>query len=131
MKETAFELADIGYFTAEYLMQAYPEQLKARFQLDTLPDEHDLDPPLAVLEEMGRQRGCLAKGGMVDLDKISRILLNELRSGQLGRITLETPEMMQAELIEVEKQRQLKAQKEAEKAARKQARKKSSRKNRR
>ncbi len=121
IKETAFELADIGYFTAEYLMHAYPERLIERFNLDALPDEHDYDPPLTLLEMMGQQRGCLGKGGTVDLDKISRILLNELRSGQLGRITLETPEMMQAELIEVEKERERKAQKQAEREAQKQA----------
>ena len=121
IKETAFELADIGYFTAEYLLHAYPERLQDRFNLETLPDADTFDPPLALLEQMGQQRGCLGKGGLVDLDKISRILLNELRSGQLGPITLETPEMMQAELIEVEKARQIKAQKAAEREAQKHA----------
>jgi len=120
IKETAFELADIGYFAVEYLMQHYPQRLMQRFQLSSLPEQQE-DPALTLLEQMGQQRGCLTKGGLVDLDKIARILINELRNGQLGALTLETPAMMQTERLEVEKERLKKAQKQAEREAQKQA----------
>jgi ribosome biogenesis GTPase A len=117
IKETAFELADIGYYTAETLLKLYPVRIQQRYDLESLPDEHSHDAPLELLERIGQRRGCLGRGGLVDLDKTSRILLNELRSGQLGPITLETPAMMEAELKEVERHREIKVQKQAEKEA--------------
>ena len=45
-----------------------------------------------VLEQVARQRSCLAKGGELDLPKAARLLLDDFRSGRLGRITLEEPE---------------------------------------
>ena len=44
---------------------------------------------------MARQRSCLAKGGELDLPKAARLLLDDFRSGRLGRITLEEPEIAQ------------------------------------
>ena len=41
---------------------------------------------------MGRRRGCLVKGGGLDLEKAAQILLQDYRDGALGRISLETPE---------------------------------------
>jgi ribosome biogenesis GTPase A len=40
---------------------------------------------------VGKKRGCLIKGGEVDLTKAAGILLNELRAGQIGRISLQKP----------------------------------------
>ncbi|NMT17979.1 ribosome biogenesis GTPase YlqF, partial [Vibrio parahaemolyticus] len=57
----------------------------------------------------------------VDLHKVSEILLHELRQGTLGQITLERPEMITQELIEVEIET---ARKEEEKAKRKEERRK-------
>lgn len=122
IKETAFELPDIASYAAEYLLEAYPEALKLRFDLDELPHSD-----LEFLETIGRKRGCLRSGGMVDLDKISRILIVEYRDNKLGPITLETPHMMETELKEVERIRQQKEEKkkarEEEKAARRSQRK--------
>jgi ribosome biogenesis GTPase A len=64
-----------------------------------------------VLETIGRKRGCLRAGGRVELDKAAKILLAELRSGSLGRISLETPDMMEQELAEVAVIREQKAEK--------------------
>ena len=66
----------------------YPESLKARYQIE-LPE--NTDRPLAILEQIARVRGCLQKGGTVDLSKAAAILLDDFRSGRLGRITLEMP----------------------------------------
>jgi ribosome biogenesis GTPase A len=122
IKETAFELPDIASYAAEYLLKAYPDNLKQRFSLDELP-QTDLE----LLEILGRKRGCLRSGGQVDLDKISRILIMEYRDNQLGAITLETPDMMREELqqvalLRVQKEEKKKAR-EADKAARKARRK--------
>jgi len=93
VKDTAFEYDDVAFFAADYLLSAYSEYLLQRFKLADLP-LNELD----LLESIGRKRGCLQGGGRVDLDKASKILLTELRAGGLGRISLETPSIIEQEL---------------------------------
>ena len=117
IKDTALEHADVAFFTAEYLLQNYPEQLKTRYQIEQLPDnESDL------IEIIGRKRGCLRSGKQVDIDKTSKILIAEFRAGTIGNITLETPEIVEKELLELSIIKQRKADK---KTTRKQKWKKS------
>ncbi|MNF09837.1 Ribosome biogenesis GTPase A [compost metagenome] len=54
-------------------------------------DFENPDEIVAVMEAVGRKRGCLVSGGRVDLEKASSILLRELRAGKLGRYSLEAP----------------------------------------
>ncbi len=97
IKDTAMDYDDVGFFAADYLLKAYPEQLKARYQLELLPASE-----LELLEAIGKKRGCLGGGGRVDLVKVSRLLLTDFRAGILGRISLETPEMIAKEKVELE-----------------------------
>lgn len=112
IKETAFDNADIAYYAIAYFKKHYPELIKKRYELTELEGNE-----LEMLEAIGAKRGCLRAGGQVDLDRISKILLTEFRSMMLGAITLETPDMMEKELIELE---EIRAKKAAKKAARKQ-----------
>ena len=94
------------------MLTHYPEALKTRYELEQLPEtEHQL------LEAIGRSRGCLRSGNRIDMDRVSKIFLTELRAGMIGRLSLETPPMMEEELIEVGIIREQKA---AKKLARKQ-----------
>lgn len=123
VKDTAMEYDEVAFYTVEYLAKAYPQRLQQRYEIETLP-ESDIE----LMEEIGRRRGALRAGGRVDLHKCSEILLHELRSGTLGPITLELPEMITQELIEVE----LEAVKRAEqKEQKKQERRKRYLKNKR
>ena len=121
IKNTAMEYDDVAFYTAKYLLSAYPERLKERYELSILP-ETELD----FLETIGKQRGCLRGGGQVDLNKVSVLFLNELRAGTLGPISLETPLLMEAEEIEVQKAKDAKAQKEEERKKRAQKGKRNS-----
>lgn len=105
VKDTAFDYDDIAFFAADFLLTAYPDNLMQRFNLDSLPHNE-----LELVESIGRKRGCLRGGGQVELNKASKILLTELRSGQLGRITLETPRMIEKELADLAQQQALKEQ---------------------
>ena len=116
IKDTAMSYEDVAFFAADFLLLNYPERLQERYQMIDIPD-NELD----LLETIGQKRGCLRSGGKVDLEKVSTILLNELRSGTLGPISLEVPEQIELEIIEVE---QLLKEKAAKKEARKNARKK-------
>ena len=110
VKDTAMEYDEVAFYTVEYLAKQYPEKLIQRYQLDELP-ESDVE----LMEAIGAKRGALRSGGRVDLHKASEILLHELRSGTLGELTLELPEMITKELVEVE----LEAAKKAEEKAKK------------
>ena len=54
------------------------------------------------MELIAKRRGALRAGGHFDIYKVSTILLNELRSGALGLLSLEIPEMVAVEKLEVE-----------------------------
>lgn len=86
IKDEVVELIEIACFAASLLASRYPELLKERFRLDELSDI-----PLEIVEEIGRRRGCLQRGGSVDLERASDVLLRELRAGKIGRISLEEP----------------------------------------
>lgn len=118
IKDTAMSYDDVAFYTVNYLLQDYPEQLKERYQLDEIPETE-----LEFLELLGSKRGCLRSGGRVDLERVSTIFLNELRSGQIGGITLESPEIVEKEKVEVEK---LILEQKEKKEARKKKRKKRS-----
>jgi len=97
IKDTAMDYDDVAFFTVYFLLENYPELIKQRYQLDELPESE-----LEFLKILGAKRGCLVSGGRVDLERVSTILLNEFRSGALGRITLECPAVVELEKIEVE-----------------------------
>lgn len=82
--ELALELVNV-------LNRRYPGVLAERYQLENAGDCDTIQ----VLEQVARQRSCLAKGGELDLPKAARLLLDDFRSGRLGRITLEEPEIAQ------------------------------------
>ena len=69
-----------------FLQKRYPRQLQERFKLT----EEDLaQEPLYILEQIGRNRGCLVKGGRIDYGKVSKGILIDFRQAKIGRITLE------------------------------------------
>jgi len=112
IKDTAITHDHVAFFAAEYLLQHYPDLLQTRFQLEQLPESEQ-----QLMEAIGKKRGCLRSGGHIEMDKVSKILLSEFRAGTIGRISLETPGMMEKELVELVI---IRAEKEAKKKARKQ-----------
>jgi len=108
IKDTALDYDDVAFYIAAYLLKHYPDNLKKRFALAELPDSE-----LGLLEAIGKNRGCLRAGGQVELNKVSKIFIAELRAGTLGGITLETPALIENELAEVVIQRKEKADKKA------------------
>ena len=78
---------EVAAFLGDILLARYPALLAARYRVDVA----GLDGP-GLVEAVGRRRGCLVKGGALDLEKAALILLQDYRDGALGRISLETPE---------------------------------------
>ena len=107
IKNTVIEFEDVAMYLAEFMMQRYPDALQQRYQLKEIPQTG-----IELFDRIGQRRGCMRRGGIADTHKVSEILINEFRDGQLGRITLETPEMIEAQLKAMEA---AKAASEAEK----------------
>lgn len=101
IRDTAIDHTEIAYYAAELLLQHYPQRLKDRYELMHLPDTED-----AFISTLAKQRGCVTSGGRVDYDRVSKLLLQEIRSGKLGGLTLETPAMTEREEQLVVKLRQ-------------------------
>jgi ribosome biogenesis GTPase A len=77
---------DVTLFGGALLLDRYPELLAHRYKLATMPAD-----AAALLVEIGRRRGCLRAGGVVDRHKAADILIHDFRNGSLGRISLERP----------------------------------------
>jgi len=80
-------LDDVAAFVIQYLREHYPDQFAKRYHIHTeMTDMWD------VFNAIGRSRGALESGGHVNFDKVSQIILGDVRSGKLGKITFETIE---------------------------------------
>jgi ribosome biogenesis GTPase A len=86
IKDTLLNLQDLTVYTLRFLERAYPLRLKERYKLDTLPEN-----VVEMFDQIGELRGCLMAGGMIDYDKVSELVIKEIRSEKFGRITLERP----------------------------------------
>lgn len=71
----------------EVLQADYADRLQQRYGVLPNPDEQ----PWELLERIGKKRGMLVRGGEIDTERASNMLLDEYRSGRLGRISLERP----------------------------------------
>ncbi len=88
----------------------YPRELTARYKLDdehNIPTRHDDE----LLTEIAKKRGAVMSGGRANLQKAAEIVLNDFRSGTIGRMTLETPKQFEdwlsaAQAAEAELKRQ-------------------------
>ncbi len=76
---------DLAMNLMEKLRIDYPGTLTGRYEVS------EEDKTVVILENIASKRGCLKKGGEVDYDKAARIILDDFRSGKLGKLTLELP----------------------------------------
>ena len=67
------------------IREIYPKALSERYEMEL--KERDVD----VLSDIAENRKCFGKGGTLDLEKAAGILIDDFRSGKLGRMTLEKP----------------------------------------
>ena len=71
----------------KFMAENYPQSLKERYKIDI--DEEDTG--LVLLQKVGKKRGMMISGGEINTERAAITVLDEFRSGKLGRITLELP----------------------------------------
>lgn len=87
IKDEILDTASLALSLIGRLMEEYPDELKARYKIDELPEE-----ALAGMELIAKKRGFILGGGRIDYERCARTVIDEFRSGTIGKITLERAE---------------------------------------
>ena len=88
VKDGIMDLEELSSRLMSLLWQRYPEKIKERYNIDCPPDIAGWE----LLQAAGKKRGYLLARGEIDTERMAKVLLDEFRSGKLGRFTLEVPE---------------------------------------
>jgi len=89
VKENVIDLEELASFLMELLWKRYPQAVRDRYGIDEPADAKGYD----LLMAAGRKRGFLMARGEINTERMAKVLLDEYRSGKLGRFTLEEPEV--------------------------------------
>lgn len=85
ISDRVVDYQDLAAFAGSFLAKRYPAALGV-YGIAAIPDA-----PTALLEAVGRKRGFVGKGAVVDLQRAAERLIQDLRGGLLGPLSLETP----------------------------------------
>lgn len=91
VKEGVIDIEELACRLMELLNKYYPNTLLERYRVEAPADTKGWE----LIEMAGRKRGYLVSGGEVNTERMSKVLLDEFRSGKLGKFTLEMPEDME------------------------------------
>ena len=87
IKDDILDLNDLAVKSLDYIKDNYPNNLINRYNIEDLSiDSYKL------LEVIAVKRGCILKGGIPDLERVDRLIMNELRDLKIGRMSYEKPE---------------------------------------
>ncbi len=87
VKEGVIDIEELACYLMELLHKFYPQVLLERYKVEAEPGR----PGYELLEMAGRKRGFLLSRGEIHTERMAKVLLDEYRSGKLGRFTLEEP----------------------------------------
>ncbi|GGC90528.1 ribosome biogenesis GTPase A [Thalassobacillus devorans] len=85
IKDQILPIEDVAAYILDYLKNFYPDLLKERFGFSNFEDM------IEAFETIGKRRGCLEAGARVNYEKTAEVIIQDLRSGKLGRITFDVP----------------------------------------
>ena len=89
VKDEILDIETLAVRLLEVMTADYPERLTERYKITDFSDKDAWE----VLEMIGKKRGMMIRGGEIDTERVSVMLLDEYRGGKLGTISLERPEM--------------------------------------
>lgn len=83
IKEEVIPKDDVAVHIIKKLKKIYPEKLKTRYDLENIVNLED------VYDAIGRKRGCLLRGGETDYDRVTEIILNDIKDGSIKNVTFD------------------------------------------
>ena len=96
IKDDVLEIIEIGFDLLKLLIDKHLDKLLERYKLspNEIKEIYNMDiaeneKVLEVMHLIGKKRGALISGGNIDEEKVAKIILDDFRSGKIGRITLE------------------------------------------
>ena len=84
IKEEILPISNVVCYFIETLHKYYPDLLKNRYDVTEIDEEF-----IEVFETIGKKRGCLVKGGVVDYDKVCDIVMSDIKNGNIKGITFD------------------------------------------
>lgn len=87
IKDEIIQVEELSLNLIKFLQERYPENLRERYEIP----EGEMTPEQTLIH-IAEVRFCKKQGGEVDLEKAAAIVMEDFRSGKMGRITLELPE---------------------------------------
>lgn len=87
IKDDIMDITEVAAALAERLSVSYPQLFLNRYKLEPAAGMTGLQ----LVEAAGKKRGCILPGGIIDMQRISAIILDEFRGGKIGTISLERP----------------------------------------
>ena len=81
IKEEILDKEEIARYIISFLKDNYPNTLIEKYKIDLNSED--------IMEDIGRRRGCLMKGNVVDLEKVYTIIINDLKEGRINNITFD------------------------------------------
>ena len=84
IKEEILPLYDVCEYALRKLHEFYPNILNERYNISEISDDF-----IETLEAIGKKRGCLAKGGDVDYDKVINIIMSDIKQGLIKGVTFD------------------------------------------
>ncbi len=90
VKDEVTDVETMAVRLISVLLDGYEDKLTGRYKLAGIDDIHAV-MPWEILEEIGRERGMLIRGGEVNLERASVMLLDEYRAGKMGKLSFERP----------------------------------------
>lgn len=94
IRDDILELTEIAYELLTKLMKEYSKNVLERYKIldEEIEETKALANPIyELMQVIARKRGAIVSGGKVDDERVSRIILEDFRSGKLGKISLEKP----------------------------------------
>ena len=88
MNDEILQMTELAADLIAYLLKYYRAELSERYNME---DMDDMTTPLMVLTHVCENRKCYKKGQEADYERASAIVMDDFRSGRIGRITLELP----------------------------------------
>ncbi|PGT86647.1 MULTISPECIES: ribosome biogenesis GTPase YlqF [Bacillaceae] len=92
IKDAILNLQEVTVFALNFMKEHYPKRLLERYNLNEIPEEI-----VPLFDEIGKKRGCMVSGGYIDYDKTSELILREIRTDKLGKLSFEIPADFQDE----------------------------------
>ncbi|MCZ2257046.1 ribosome biogenesis GTPase YlqF [Sporosarcina sp. G11-34] len=87
IKDTLLNMEDLALYGLRFLEEHYPKRLMERYDVSTVGEGQD--DIINLLNHIGRQRNILTTGNEVDYDKVSELIVREIRSELLGKLTFD------------------------------------------